>query len=180
MSFRGLLSLLAPLTLVACSNGASLNAGYASPAVSEGAYVSSKANAIVPAIVLKKNAANDLVSYVMLSYTCKDKSFANFGTGGTVFSAFARSVPLPTIYDLSEGCNVVTSATAESSSSIKVTVKLNGVVQEDITLNKSDNQTATQRIQTAANVSDKASVEEASCQGAFQVDSCASLGFINH
>ena len=164
------------ISLVSCSKAKVEDVG---PRVSDGSYVATESDATVAAIVIKRNPVNGLDTYALLSYDCGGAKISNFGAGGTVFSATASSVPTPSIHDLSNRCDVETSAIASSNDSITVLVKLNGLAQKPELLTKSDSATALSRIHDAFKSSDKTKSYEASCSSAFG-GGCSDLGLDSH
>jgi|GEM_PF-5978090 len=160
-------------TTAACSK---LKVESLTPSVTEGSFVSEDSSAIVPVIVITKDHQNDLSTYVLTSYTCSGVVTSRFESGGIVFASTTSSVPSPSIYEISRGCNVETNAAAVSNGLIKVDVKINGVPQKPSLLRKAEQSTALLRVQTVEKSSNRVVSEEKSCHTAFSDLSCSELG----
>ena len=175
MSLRPIILISITVALAACSKPRIENL---TPAVTDGSYTANDGAAIVSAIVITKDSHNDLSTYVLTTYKCKDLTTTRFSSGGVVFSSTASSVPTPSFRELNTGCDIETSAKATSSDEVRVDIKINGVAQNPSFLKKTDTPSALAKVHSSLNSSDKVEIEEESCHAAFN-HSCEDLNLVS-
>lgn len=156
----------ATLSTLGCSKG-NMKTENVGPRITSGLYAAENpADKSVPAVSIQI-ADGKTYAYTFLQYDCEGKTSAQFEKSGTTFSTEPVSAGGPSVFVAGKKCDVQTEILADSGTTLRLKIKLNGVDQDAYLLSKVNQDAFIQTVKTQAAKADKFSVEE---------DACASLG----
>ena len=157
-----------------CSKKADVKIEEVGPRISEGYYSTSNAKDYnVPLVAIKKENGNTY-AYSFLKYECDGKVSSSYNKTGTTFSDSPVSAGGPNVTVLGKNCDIKTEILAESDSTVKITVKINGELKDTYSLTKMDKQSFIDILKTVSTLADTFHVTEDTCQKSLN-DSCTNL-----
>lgn len=173
--------ILFPITLLSalvvgfgCSKKAEVRVEEVGPRISEGYYSTSNAEDYnVPLVSIKKESGVTY-AYSFLKYDCEGKTSSSYARSGTTFSDNPVSAGGPGVIVLGKKCDVETDILAESDSTIKIAVTINGELKDTYSLTKMAKQNFVDILKSVSTLSDTFKVSEEACQKSLN-DSCSNL-----
>lgn len=131
---KNLIFLIGLTFLYSCGKEAKVTVTEVGPRISEGYYAINNPDQYNLPLVAVKSVKGNMESYGLLKFQCGEKTFQSYEYAGITFSD--RPASIAGRNENHRDCDIETKITAESDTSIKVTVILNDKEIDSYSLNK--------------------------------------------
>ncbi len=156
--------LIAATFMYSCSKKANVTVTEVGPRISEGYYAINNPDQYNMPLVAVKAVNGNMDSYGFLKFKCDGKTYQSYDYAGTTFSDRPASLGGRSVNILSHDCEIETKITAESDTSIKITVIFNDKEIDSYSLTKVTKEDFIQDLKSFVGSDSNLKIEEKICQ----------------